>query len=80
MPSFDVHVDPVFEWLSVLRVDYIRKPRARQQVNLFLVRQIQHEIGKLFSFLEHSSYADILILRAVNRGVLVLLNTCEFEL
>ena len=79
MPSFDVHVDPVFEWLSVLRVDYIRKPRARQQVDLFIVRQIQHEIGKLFSFLEHSSYADILILRAVNGGVLVLLNTCAFE-
>jgi len=79
MPSFDVHVDPVFEWLSVLRVDYIRKPLARQQVDLFFVRQIQHEIGKLFSFLEHSSYADILILRAVNGGVLVLLNTCAFE-
>ena len=79
MPSFDVHVDPVFEWLSIHRVDYIRKPRARQQVDLFLVRQIQHQIGKLFSFLEHSSYADILILRAVNGGVLVLLNTCEFE-
>jgi len=79
MPSFDVHVDPVFEWLSVLRVDYIRKPRARQQVDLFLVRQIQHQIGKLFSFLEHSAYADILILRAVNGGVLVLLNTCAFE-
>ena len=78
MPSFDVHVDPVFEWLSVLRVDYIRKPRARQQVNLFLVRQIQHEIGKLFSFLEHASYADILVLRAINGGVLVLLNTCAF--
>ena len=74
MPSFDVHVDPVFEWLSVLRVDYIRKPLARQQVDLFLVRQIQHQIGKLFSFLEHSSYADILILRAVNGGVFILLN------
>ena len=74
MPSFDVHVDPVFEWLSVLRVDHIRKPLARQQVDLFLVRQIQHQIGKLFSFLEHSSYADILILRAVNGGVFILLN------
>ena len=79
MPSFDVHVDPVFEWLSVLRVDYIRKPRARQQVNLFLVRQIQHEIGKLFSFLEHSSYTDILILRTINRRVLVLLDAYTFE-
>ena len=79
MPSFDVHVNPIFEWLSVLRVDYIRKPRARQQVDLFIVRQIQHEIGKLFSFLEHASYADILVLRAINGGVLVLLNTCAFE-
>ena len=74
MPSFDVHVDPVFEWLSVLRVDYIRKPRARQQVDLFLVRQIQHEIGELLSFLEHASYADVLVLWTINGGVLVLLN------
>ena len=74
MPSFDVHVDPVFEWLSVLRVDHIRKPRARQQVDLFLVRQIQHEIGELLSFLEHASYTDVLVLRTINGGVLVLLN------
>ena len=79
MPSFDVHVDPVFEWLSIPCVDHIRKPRARQQVDLFLVRQIQHEIGKLLSFLEHASYANILVLRAINGGVLVLLNTCAFE-
>ena len=79
MPSFDMHVDPVFEWLSVFRVDHIRKPLARQQVDLFLVRQIQHQIGKLFSFIKHASYADILILRTVNGGVLVLLNTCAFE-
>ena len=80
MPSFDVHVDPVFEWLSVLRVDHICKPRARQQVDLFLVRQIKHKIGKLLSFLEHAAHADVLVLRAVNGGVLILLNTCEFEL
>ena len=72
-------VHPVLERLSVLRVDHIRKPLSWQQVDLFLVRQIQHEIGELLSFFEHSSYADILILRAVNGGVLVLLNTCAFE-
>ena len=74
MACFDMAVHPVLERLSVLCVDHIRKPLSWQQVDLFLVRQIQHEIGKLFSFLEHSSYADILILRAVNGGVLVLLN------
>jgi hypothetical protein len=67
-------VHPVLERLSVLRVDHIRKPLSWQQVDLFLIRQIQHEIGELLSFLEHSSYADILILRAVDRGVLIFLN------
>jgi len=56
------------------RVDHIRKPRTRQQMDLFLVRQIKHQIGKLLSFLEHASYADVLVLWTINGGVLVLLN------
>ena len=80
MSSFDVTIDPVFEELAKFCIDDVGQPLTRQQVDFFLVRQIQHQIGKLFSFLEHSSYADILILRAVNGGVLILLNTCKFEL
>ena len=80
MACFDMAINPVLERLSVLCVYHIRKPLARQQVDLFLVRQIQHEIGELLSFLEHASYADVLVLRAINGGVLILLNTCEFEL
>ena len=74
MTCLDMGVHPVLELLSVLCVDHIRKPLTRQQVDLSLVRQMQHEIGKLPGFLEHASYTEVFILRTVNRGVLVLLN------
>ena len=64
VPRPDVDVDPVLERLSTPCVDHIRKPLTRQQVDLSLVRQIQHEIGKLLGFLEHASYTDSLVLRA----------------
>lgn len=67
-------VHPVLERLSVLCVDHIREPLTRQQVDLSLVRQMQHKIGKLPGFLEHASYTDVLVLRTVNRRVLVLLD------
>ena len=74
MPSSDMGVYPVLELLSVPCVDHIRKPLTRQQMDLSLVRKMQHEIGNLFGLLEHASYTDVFILRTENRGVLVLLN------
>jgi hypothetical protein len=74
MACFDMAVHPVLERLSVLCVDHICKPLSWQQVDLILVRQIQHEIGELLSFLEHASYTDVLVLWTINGGVLVLLN------
>ena len=67
-------VHPVLELLSEPCVDHIRKPLTWQQVNLFLVRKMQHEIGNLSGLIEHASNTDVLVLRTVDRSVLVLLN------
>ena len=74
MPFLDIEVHPVLELLSVPCVDHIRKPLTRKQMDLFLVRKMQHEIGNLSGLIEHATYTDVLVLRTENRSVFVLLD------
>ena len=74
VPRIDVAVHPVLERLSTNCVAHVCQPLAGQQVDLPHVREVLHENRDLLGRLQHALDRDVLVLGAVDGGVLVLLD------
>ena len=71
MPCVDVVIDPVLETLANSCVDDVGQPLTRQQVEVFLVRQIVHELWVRLGFLKHTVDRYVFVLRAKDFKVFV---------
>ena len=54
MPCVDVVIDPVLETLANSCVDDVGQPLTRQQVEVFLVSQVVHELWVGLGLLKHT--------------------------
>ena len=66
-----VIVYPVFEGLANSCVDDVGQPLTRQQVEVFLVRQVVHELWVGFGLLKHTVNRYVFELRAEDFKVIV---------
>ena len=71
MPYVDVVIDPVLETLANSCVDDVGQPLTRQQVEVFLVRQVVHELWVGLGLLKHTVNRYVFELRAEDFKVFV---------
>ena len=71
MPCIYMVIDPVLETLANSRIDDVGQPLTRQQVEVFLVRQVVHELWVCLGLLKHSVDRYVFVLRAEDFKVLV---------
>ena len=71
MPCVDVVIDPVLETLANSRVDDVGQPLTRQQVEVFLVGQVVHQLWVCLGLLKHTVDRYVFVLRAEDFKVLV---------
>ena len=64
MPCVDVVIDPVLETLANSCVDDVGQPLTRQQVEVFLVRLVVHELWVGLGLLKHTVNRYVFELRA----------------
>ena len=71
VPCVDMVIYPVLETLANSCVDDVGQPLTRQQVEVFLVRQVVHQLWVCLGLLKHTVDRYVFVLRAENFKVLV---------
>ena len=71
VPCVDVVIDPVLETLANSCVDDVGQPLTRQQVEVFLVRQVVHELRVCLGLLKHTVDRYVFVLWAEDFKVFV---------
>ena len=71
VPCVDVVIDPVLETLANSCVDDVGQPLTRQQVEVFLVRQVVHQLWVCLGLLKHTVDRYVFVLRAEDFKVFV---------